>query len=181
MARREQQPRQHRSFSSLSVLAESRLTLFFRDVATTNPRTRFLIYSRRHFAAREVASAWGTTLSRASRSCGAASSRCRCPAAGRARRFAIRRLPACRANTCTRSLDCVVTPRTLLGTLQKHHVKAASTLGGGPIWRFGDCRSRRSRTFITMLRMATTTSVQSAMPSAQAGVKSIPITSVIRS
>jgi hypothetical protein len=42
----------------LLALAESRLTLFFGYVATTNPRTRFLIYSRRHFATREVASAW---------------------------------------------------------------------------------------------------------------------------
>jgi hypothetical protein len=47
--------------------------------------------------------------------------------------------------------------------------------------RYGDCRSRRSRMFITMLRMATTTSVQSAMPSAQEGVISIPVTSVTRS
>ena len=42
----------------LFAVAESRLTLFFGYIATTNPRTRFLIYSRRHFATREVASAW---------------------------------------------------------------------------------------------------------------------------
>ena len=42
----------------LFAVAESRLTLFFGYLGTTNPRTRFLIYSRRHFATKELASTW---------------------------------------------------------------------------------------------------------------------------
>jgi Protein kinase domain len=42
----------------LFALAEARLTLFFGYVGSTNPRTRFLIYSRRHFATKEMAGTW---------------------------------------------------------------------------------------------------------------------------
>jgi hypothetical protein len=39
-------------------LAEQRLTLFFGYLGTSNPRTRFLIYSRGRFATPELANAW---------------------------------------------------------------------------------------------------------------------------
>jgi hypothetical protein len=42
----------------LFALAEARLTLFFGYIGTTNPRTRFLVYSRRHFATKELTTAW---------------------------------------------------------------------------------------------------------------------------
>ena len=39
-------------------LAQQRLTLFFGYLGTSNPRTRFLIYSRSRFATPELANAW---------------------------------------------------------------------------------------------------------------------------
>jgi len=39
-------------------LAQQRLTLVFGYLGTANPRTRFLIYSRSHFATQELANAW---------------------------------------------------------------------------------------------------------------------------
>ena len=42
----------------LFALAESRFALFIGYLGSTNPRTRFLIYSRRHLATQELASTW---------------------------------------------------------------------------------------------------------------------------
>ena len=39
-------------------LAQERLTLFFAYLGIANARTRFLIYSRGHFATPELASTW---------------------------------------------------------------------------------------------------------------------------
>jgi serine/threonine protein kinase len=42
----------------LFALAEQRLTSFFGYLGTTNSRTRFIVYSRSHFATRELADTW---------------------------------------------------------------------------------------------------------------------------
>ena len=42
----------------LIAVAANRLTLFFGYLGTANPRTRFLVYSRRHFAEKDAAGAW---------------------------------------------------------------------------------------------------------------------------
>jgi serine/threonine protein kinase len=42
----------------LFALAEARLTLFFGYIATTNPRTRFLVYSRSRFATNDLTGSW---------------------------------------------------------------------------------------------------------------------------
>jgi hypothetical protein len=39
-------------------VAEQRLTLFFGYLGITNPRTRFLVYSRGQFADKETEAAW---------------------------------------------------------------------------------------------------------------------------
>ncbi len=42
----------------LFAVAANRLTLFFGYLGTANPRTRFLVYSRRHFAEKDAAAKW---------------------------------------------------------------------------------------------------------------------------
>ena len=42
----------------LFAVAANRLTLFFGYLGTANPRTRFLVYSRSHFAEKDAAIAW---------------------------------------------------------------------------------------------------------------------------
>ena len=43
-------------------VAERRLTLFLGYIATDNPRTRFMVYSRGHFATADVEASWVTSV-----------------------------------------------------------------------------------------------------------------------